>query len=457
MRMHAIFFNALRAIQGRLNQRQTLRRITINSGWLIADKLLRLFIGLFIGAWVVRYLGPVQYGTLAYAIAFLAIFQAFAMLGLDSIIVRNIAQDSPNANQILGTALRLRLVASVLGLLAAGGSISFLAPANGELRFLVFLIGLGMVFQTADIVDLWFQSQSQSRRTVVAKATSYVIAAVTKIGLILSNAPLWLFAAAVGGEAALSAIALYFSYKRFPAVRAWVWNAVVARNMLQQSYPLLLSSLSIIVYMKSSQLIIENLIDSASVGIYASAQLLSELWYFLPLTIVTSVAPVIARKKAESATEYNNALQNVFSLMWLVSISISIVVAVCSGIIVTLLFGEAYRRSAWILSIHIFTLIPVSIGVTQSLWLINENRSSLALYQALAGAISSIGLNWLLISRYGIVGGAIATVMSQFIQAFAVSAWLAPSLFRIQTRSFLALLSRGRQAALFIQSHLANK
>ena len=268
---------------------------------------------------------------------------------------------------------------------------------------------------------------------------------------------MWQFAATIGGEAALSAVALYFSYKQFPAAHKWVWNAAVARDMLQQSYPLLLSSVSIIVYMKSSQLIIDNLIGSASVGIYSSAQLISELWHFLPLTIVTSVAPVIARKKVESATAYNNALQNVFSLMWLLSISISTTVAFCSGIIVTLLFGEAYRMSSLILSIHIFTLVPVCIGVAQSLWLINENRSVLALYQALAGAFSSIGLNLLLISKFGIVGGAIATVVSQFIQAFAMSAWLAPSLFRIQTRSFFALLSRGRQAALFIQSHLGNK
>ncbi len=455
--MRAAFLDTLRAIQERLNERRTLRLISINSGWLIGDKLLRLLIALFIGAWVLRYLGPDQYGKFAYAIAFLALFQAFAMLGLDSIVVRNLAQDSSNANRVLGTALRLRLLASVLSLLAAECAISVLDPANSELQFLVLLIGVGMVFQTADVVDLWFQSQSQSRRTVVAKATSYVIAAGIKVSLILSNAPLWLFAAAVGGEAALSAIALYFSYKRFPAAHNWVWNAAVARNMMQQSYPLLLSSVSIIVYMKSSQLIIDNIIDSASVGIYSSAQLLSELWYFLPLTIVTSVAPVIARKKAESATAYNNALQNVFSLMWLLSISISSVVAICSGIIVTLLFGEAYRESAWILSIHIFTLVPVSIGLTQSLWLINENRSSLALYQALAGAISSIGLNLLLISKYGVIGGAIATVASQCIQAFAVSAWLAPSLFRIQTRSLLALLVSGRQAALFIRSHLASK
>jgi len=441
--MNPIFFSkAFNAIRGHLKDRPTLKLVSINSGWLIGDKLLRLFIGLFVSAWVARFLGPDQYGKLAYVIAFLAMFHVFSRLGLDSIIVRDIAKELGIANQVLGTAFRLRLCASAFSFAAACLAIYVIFPKNIEYNLLVITIGFGIVFQTADIVDLWFQSQSQSRRTVIAKVISYVIAAAVKVVLIVTGAPLWLFAAAIGGETALSAVALYISYKKYPVSRRWAWNTVVAREMLHQSYPLLLSGMSIIIYMKSSQLIINALEGSVAVGIYSSAQLLSELWYFLPMTIVASVAPVIARKKSESEMVYTAALQNVFGLMWLISLSISVVIAVSSGLIVKVLFGDAYSGAAVILSIHIFSLIPVCIGVTQSLWLINENKSFLALYQALAGAISSIGLNFLLISKYGIVGGAIATVVSQFIQAFLVNALLAPSLFRIQVKSLIELMSQ---------------
>ena len=37
-----------------------------NSGWIIFDKLLRALLGLLVGAWVARYLGPSQFGELAY-------------------------------------------------------------------------------------------------------------------------------------------------------------------------------------------------------------------------------------------------------------------------------------------------------------------------------------------------------------------------------------------------------
>jgi PST family polysaccharide transporter len=57
------------------------------------DRMMRLALGLLIGAWVARYLGPAQYGELVYVLAYIAIFQAIANLGLDDIVVRKIGNN----------------------------------------------------------------------------------------------------------------------------------------------------------------------------------------------------------------------------------------------------------------------------------------------------------------------------------------------------------------------------
>ena len=418
-----------------------LKLVSINSAWLIGDKIVRLFLGLFVSVWIARYLGPEQYGKLAYAIAFIAIFQAISTLGLDTIIVREIARDTNTSNQILGTSIILRLVSSLVSFFSAWLIISIISPDDFEIYILVVLIGLGVIFQTSDIIDLWFQSQSQSRRTIIAKFVSYVIATVFKFFLVITSASLWLFSIAIAGEVALSAIALYISYRKHSTTKKWTWNMFLAKKMLSQSWPLLLSGISVVLFMRSSQLMMNELMDAASVGIYSSAQLLSELWYFLPMTLVLSFAPIIARKKRDSEASYISSLEKIFSLMWLISITISITIIFSSELIITILFGDSFNAASSILSIHILTLIPVCIGVTQSLWLINENKTHIALYQALAGVISAIGLNFLLISKYGMIGGAIAIVTSQFIQVFIISALLAPTLFILQIRSLIALKS----------------
>jgi PST family polysaccharide transporter len=159
------------------------------------------------------------------------------------------------------------------------------------------------------------------------------------------------------------------------------------------------------------------------------------MWYFVPLSLGSSLAPFISRKRAEGGDAYQKFLFKTFSYMWYFSILVACFNALTSKYWVKFLFGHQYQQSAGIFAIHTFTFIPVCLGVLQSLWLINEGRSKLALYQAICGAIVALSLNFILTPRFGAYGAAIATVASQFVQAFIVNALLAPDLFRLQIRS----------------------
>lgn len=63
------------------------RRYFVNTSWLFAEKILRMVVGLIVGVWVARYLGPERYGLLNYAMSFVGLFSAIATLGLDGIVV----------------------------------------------------------------------------------------------------------------------------------------------------------------------------------------------------------------------------------------------------------------------------------------------------------------------------------------------------------------------------------
>ena len=61
-----------------------------NTSWLFGEKILRMVVGLFVGIWVARYLGPEQFGLFSYAQSFVGLFTAIATLGLDGIVVRKL-------------------------------------------------------------------------------------------------------------------------------------------------------------------------------------------------------------------------------------------------------------------------------------------------------------------------------------------------------------------------------
>lgn len=418
-----------------LVDRPNLRLFGANSGWLIGDKLIKLLVAVFVSAWVARYLGPEQYGVLAYAITFISMFQAFALLGLDNIVVRDIASAPANAHGVLGTALRLRLTGALISYCALAVTLLFTTRDEPQLAGIVLTIGLCLFFQVTDVIDLWFQANSQSRRTVIAKTTSYLLIAGLKIVLILTGSTLFYFALAQAIEAAFAALALALAYMLFRTESKWVWNRELAKRMLLQSWPILVSGLSILIYMRISVFFLKDFSGSAAVGIYAAGTSLSEVWYFVPTMLAASAAPIIARKRLEGLTGYNITFKKLFALMWYFALFISVLNVFVSDALIDLLYGALYKESAAVLAIHSFSLIAVSLGVFQSIWIVNEGRTRLALYQAVTGAFVAVFLGLVLIPEYGPLGAAITTVLAQFAQAFWANAIFARPLFKLQLLS----------------------
>ncbi|MGB9150215.1 MAG: flippase [Burkholderiales bacterium] len=418
-----------------IKKRANLHSVLANASWLITEKMIRMLVGVIVGTWVARYLGPTQFGELAYALALTAFFQAFATLGLDGVVVRDISREPQRANEILGTTLWLRIACGLLAWIVAIGCILIFRPGDTRALILVALISSGIVFQAADTIDLWFQSQSQSRRTVVVKLIALTISASIKIILIQVDAPLIAFAAAQVLELIIGAIALSMSYRWFRSSGSWAGTISVAKILLYESWPLLLSGLSVMIYMRINQIMLRQIAGEQELGLFAAILPFIEAWNFLPVTICISFAPLIARKKIENEAQYIWALQRLFSVLFWLALLIAILMACFSSWIVDLLLGPRFAGSGTILAIGIFTLVPVFMGVAQGLWIINERKPMIFLYNTMVGAIFSVVLNLMLIPKWGANGAAIASVASYFLSAIFANLLFTPIFFLMQIRA----------------------
>ena len=150
------------------------------------------------------------------------------------------------------------------------------------------------------------------------------------------------------------------------------------------------------------------------------------------MMISQSIGPTIARKKNSDPVGYEKSITQLFSLMWWTMLPVSVGIALFSHPIVALLYGPAYRASATVLAIHVFANIPVALGVSQSIWMVNEGKNTLSLSKTVIGAISNVLLNLLLIPKYGALGAASATVVSYFMSAIISNIILAPDIFKMQ-------------------------
>ena len=410
----------------RFSSRPELVKIIDNIGWLFFDKILRMGVGLIVGVWVARYLGPEQFGLFNFAIAFTALFGAVAALGLQGIVVRDIVQDPNCKEETLGTAALLHIIGGAITYALIIGGIFWVRPDDPLAKSLVAIVGSVMLLQASQVAVYWFESQVQSKYTVWVQNAVFLVMAATKVVLILNNAPLIYFAWLILFEAAAVAVILFIVMGlRGQSLRNLRVSISRARSLLHDSWPLILSAIAITVYMKIDQVMLGQMLNNEAVGVYSAAVRISEVWYFIPTAIVTSVFPAILKAKKRSDEEYYAHLQKLYDLMVWLSISVALPMTFLSRPIVMFIFGVDYIEAGSVLSIHIWAAVFVFLGVASSKWFLAENRQTLNFYRTLLGAIANVIMNLILIPISGAIGAAISTVIS-----YAVAAFLADSIHK---------------------------
>lgn len=387
-----------------------------NTSWLMGEKILRMFVGLFVGIWVARYLGPEQFGRLSYAQSFVFLFTAIATLGLDGIVVRELVKDETKRDVLLGTAFGLKLIGAILILPILAIAVQ-LTSNDYYTNLLIFIIASATIFQSFNVIDFYYQSKVLSKYVALANTISLALSSFIKIILILNNAPLIAFAVMMVFDMAILAIGLIIYYKKSSGLKPFTWHFEwqVAVSLLKDSWPLILSSLVVSIYMKIDQVMIKEMVDVEAVGQYAAAVRLSEAWYFIPMAIASSLFPAIINAKKISEKLYYTRLQRLYTLIVWLAIAIALPMTFLSDWLVGFLYGTDYHQAGSVLMIHVWAGVFVFLGVASGNWYLSENLQILAFMRTFYGMVTNLVLNFFMIPIYGINGAAIATLISYFI------------------------------------------
>lgn len=402
-----------------LKNHEGFKRYATNTSWVMAEKVLRMFVGLLVGVWVARYLGPDQFGLLSYAHSFVFLFTAVATLGLDGIVVRELVRNDSQRDVLMGTAFGLKLVGAVLILPVLVIAIQF--TSNDQFtNLLIFVTASAIIFQSFNVIDFYFQSQVLSKYVALANTSSLAISSIIKISLILGEAPLIAFAVMYIFDAAVLALGLVYFYLKTCNLKLMYWrfDRQVAKSLLRNSWPLIMSGLVISVYMKIDQVMINEIIDSEAVGQYAAAVRLSEAWYFIPMAIASSLFPALLSAKNRNKKIYNEQFQRLYTLMIWLAIAIALPMTFLSEWLIMLLFGDSYNQSGNALMVHVWAGIFVFLGVASGKWMLAENLQVYSMINTTIGAAVNITANYFLINKFGILGAAVSTLISYSIAAY---------------------------------------
>lgn len=396
-----------------------------NAAWIITCKIIQSVINFVIGLLTARYLGPSNYGTLSYVMSVVAFAMPIMQLGLNQTLVKEFVKSPDQEGAILGTALVINIISSVFCMI---GSVAFVAIANGnekETILVCVLYSFSLLFQATEMTQYWFQSKLLSKYPSIASLCAYIVVALYKTYLLVTQKSVTLFALSNVLDYFLISLFLIVIYKKIGSQRLSV-NWRLGRDMLSRSKYYIIPSLMVMIFQHTDRIMIKLMIGETETGFYSAAITCIGISAFVFSAIIDSARPDILGKKETDEIVYERRVIQLYSIITWLSLAQSIVMTVLASPIVSLLYGEKYSRTADILRVAVWYVTFSHYGSVRNIWILAENKQKYLLFINVSGAIANVLVNFGLIPVLGAIGAAIASLITQFFTNVIIGFLFAP-------------------------------
>ena len=401
-------------IISKFNLSPTKEKVIRNIVWAVTGKVITLLGGLLVGIFIARYLGPEQYGLMSYVTSYVALFQVLAYFGMDQIEIREESKIPEEKDKIIGTAFTLKIGFAIITMLLVAIT-AWIFEADSFTKWMIILYSVSMIANSFGVIRNYFTSLVWNEYIVKTEITRTLIGAGIKIALLLFHAPLIWFITAALFDTLLIAGGYLVSYRnKINSIRKWFFDKEQAIYLIRESFPLLLSGAAVIVYTKIDQIMIGNMIDKSSVGHYAVAGKFVEICIFIPTIMCQTITPILVKIYQTSQKDYLEKLQLFMNITIWGTTLMCLIISIIATPLIHYTFGIQFASASSLLQIMIFKVIGYAHAQVTGTMIIIEKKQKLVVLRNLIGCVVVIGLNLILIPKYGTVGAAISSVVTAF-------------------------------------------
>ena len=390
-------------------------------------------------AMLFRHLGVIETGQYVTALSLVALVAAVSDLGLTAIGLRELSRRTE--------AEQVQIASDLLGLkftLSAIGGVVIVAIAyfaySPQLALGVALATFGLAFTTTQdnfalrlVVELrlgWVAVLELSRSLLTATAT---------ILLVLIGAHLlpFLGMSIPVGFLVLVATGLLVRNGRSlaPTFNLRRWRAFTS-TMMAYSAAVAASTL----YYRVAILLVSKLANALQLGYFSASYRVIEVLTVVPLLLVNSVFPILARAARDDRNRLGYALQKVFEASLIVGAWVAMSIVITAPLAMSLLGGPNFQPADDVLAFQGIGLGTTFINVAWGYGLVSLGKYRLILAINIVSLLINIGIVTPLIKADGALGAAIGTAATEIILAYILSRALAT--LRPELRPLLGKIPR---------------
>ncbi len=394
-----------------------------NIVWSFIENLLRIIAAFFVNIFIARHLGPAHYGVLTTAFVTVNLVSAFAGLGLDPCVIRELSVKRKSANIILGSAFLLRTASSLLAVIililwAAFSIDSFDELKNSAWGAIIILLFLVPLQPVAFGMGNLFTANLRADLLTFSKTTGLFIGTLLRIiGLTLGFSFLY-FALCHVLEHAVSTLIVRIKYlKNFKEKTGkWESDKETVSLLIDGGKWLFLSAIVVTLIQGAGVLILKALSTPEETGVYAAALRLVMVLQFIPAIICKTFLPVVISKKEHYGKEEAEKIEReLFKLLWLFGYSVACFFLLWGDVITPVILGEEYKDSIMPLKILAIMLIPLSVGAARTVYFAKDRAYNKIMIADVTGAFFTVLLGCLFVRDYGAKGAAMASLIASVI------------------------------------------
>lgn len=376
-------------------------------------------IGFFMLPLYTTYLSPTDYGIQAVVTSVSSFLSVFVTLGLDAAAQRfyyKYKAGETEVKKIYGTvAVAIMLNAILLGVMFIAGHKFLIDPIAGEISFYPYVL-LGIMYVIVNPVYLLYQSYLQASQNGVAYGINSIANTLLYIGLVILF--LVKFNMGVLGVLLTQLIVavVFFVYVsvRFLIKLKMRWNKPIMNEAFKYSLPLLPHTLANWSNGTIDKLLVNDIRSTADTGIYGLGQQYAGVMSITANAINQAYVPWFYQK-ADAGDLHS--VRKVSNAMVAAICMIAMILSVFSREVLDLMISNPQYDGAYVIIPYLvfaFVFQAIYFFFVNVLFLKN---TGVIFVITVSSVVFNVLLNLLLIPRLGIMGAAIACMVTYFLKS----------------------------------------
>lgn len=389
----------------------------INLSWIFIGNVIHSIFAFLLNIIVARLLSKDDYGIINYVASWISFFNAFAVLGITSVINKYYTEDEKESNEYMCTSILMRIISSIISSILICILIFYIDYNDKKILLVTFIQSFTFISSVGDIYIQWFRYKREANKVAILRLVALFISAIVKLLALIVLKNLYLYVIGIVLETLSFSLLLFIEYKRNYNFKMKV-SQEKAKRLIKSSYPFIIASIMTTIYAYTDKIMLQKMMGNEEVAIYSVSVTIAGIIATIASALIEGYRVEIFDLKNKDEILYKRRLRQIYCILFWMCIIYGLFIVFFGKYLLQILYGQKYLSALPSLSVIVWYTAFSYFGSVNNIYMVAEEKEKWVQVNTLIGSICNIVLNLILIPKLGIIGAAVASLITQFVANF---------------------------------------